>query len=174
MGSAFCKYPSEQNLTAAQKIEIPALAEQAAAEGITYIVSSGDSGSAGCDDPNLVTITSGPFAVNGLASTPFTVAVGGTTFNEHGSDSTYWNTSNDPNNHGSAKSHIPDDAWNESCAAAQCGQNANIAAGGGGLSTLCAKPSWPDRFTRTSVPLDKPARVAHVRFLIDDCGLRRW
>ena len=36
----------------------------------------------------------GPISVNLLASTPFTVAVGGTQFNENGQDSTYWKTVN--------------------------------------------------------------------------------
>ena len=54
--------------------------EQAAGEGITAFVSSGDSGAAGCDTAHD-TRGSGK-AVNGLASTPYNVAVGGTEFNE--------------------------------------------------------------------------------------------
>jgi subtilase family serine protease len=54
--------------------------EQAAAQGQTVLVSSGDSGSAGCDDANDQWTTSYGLAVNGLASTPWNVAVGGTDF----------------------------------------------------------------------------------------------
>ncbi|MGH9512137.1 MAG: protease pro-enzyme activation domain-containing protein [Terriglobales bacterium] len=121
---------------------ISAVAEQAAAEGITYIVSTGDSGAEGCDDPNSETVAAGPVSVNVLASTAFNVAVGGTMFNEGGLDSKFWNSSNAEGTLESALSYIPENVWNESCASAQCGQNANILAGGGGASTLVGKPSW--------------------------------
>jgi subtilase family serine protease len=58
------------------------MAEQAAAQGITYIVSTGDNGASGCDNPNVAP-ASYPVSVNYLASTPFNVAVGGTMFNEN-------------------------------------------------------------------------------------------
>ena len=118
------------------------LAEQAAAEGITYLVSSGDSGAEGCDNPNVETTATGPLSVNMLASTPFNLAVGGTMFNENGQDSKYWNSNNDPNNLSSAKSYIPENVWNESCTASQCGDAAGIWAGGGGASSFFTKPSW--------------------------------
>ena len=52
--------------------------QQAAAQGIAVFVSTGDSGSAGCD--YNVQYSSGGLAINGLASTPFNVAVGGTDY----------------------------------------------------------------------------------------------
>src|SRR5256885_8091753 len=61
-----------------------ALWQQAAAEGITVSVSSGDNGSAACDDPNSVSSASKGIAVSGTASTPFNVAVGGTDFYDAG------------------------------------------------------------------------------------------
>ncbi len=74
-----------------------AIWEQAAAQGITVMVSTGDNGAAGCDDPNSpVTVEAGFFdglAVNGIASTWFNVAVGGTDFNQYNKWSTYWNAS---------------------------------------------------------------------------------
>ena len=118
------------------------LAEQAAAQGITYLVASGDSGAEGCDNPNIETIATGPLSVNILAATPFNLAVGGTMFNENGQDSKYWNSTNDPNTLGSALSYIPENVWNESCTTSQCGNGANIAAGGGGASLFFSKPSW--------------------------------
>jgi len=71
--------------------------EQAAAEGITAFVSSGDAGAAQCDadlqDAGLE--PPGPalngYTVNGLASTPYNVAVGGTQFNEDNWYAKYWN-----------------------------------------------------------------------------------
>jgi len=54
--------------------------EQAAAQGISVTVSSGDSGSAGCDDPNTETQASQGLAVNGLSATPYNISVGGTDY----------------------------------------------------------------------------------------------
>src|SRR6185437_4619264 len=84
---------------------------QAAAQGITAFVSSGDSGAAGCDASDSTTATKG-LGVNGLSSTPNNVAVGGTQFNE--GPGGFWSTTNDPTTQGSALSYIPEVAWNES------------------------------------------------------------
>ncbi len=132
----------EADETSAQAAGISALAEQAAAEGITYIVSSGDNGAEGCDDPNSEAVAQGPLSVNVLASTPYTIAVGGTMFNEHGMDSLYWNATNNQITGASALSYIPENVWNESCLASECGQDAGIWAGSGGVSQFFTKPSW--------------------------------
>jgi hypothetical protein len=91
--------------------------QQAAAQGITVSVSSGDDGSAGCDfvqgNTPAQPATLG-LAVNGLASTPFNVAVGGTEFNDP-NPLLYWSTSNTPNIQASALSYIPEAAYNDSC-----------------------------------------------------------
>jgi len=63
---------------------------QAASQGISSFVSSGDSGAAGCNGGNDT--TGSGRAVSGLASTPFNIAVGGTQFNDTASPSTYWNS----------------------------------------------------------------------------------
>ncbi len=117
-----------------------ALAEQAAAQGISYFVSTGDSGAEGCDDPNSETVASGPISVNLLASTPFDTAVGGNVFNENGNSTLYWSATN--TNQESALSYIPEDVWNDSCTATACGSNANISAASGGASMFFTKPSW--------------------------------
>ena len=44
--------------------------EQAAAQGITAILSAGDGGSAGCNDFNTATVAQEGLAVSGMASTP--------------------------------------------------------------------------------------------------------
>ena len=129
----------EANVTAAEATGISQLAEEAAAQGITYVVSSDDSGAEGCDSPTSV--ATGPLSVNVLASTPFTVAVGGTTFDENGSNPTYWSASNGTGFE-SALSYIPEDVWNESCSVAKCGSDVTLWASGGGVSTYVAKPSW--------------------------------
>ena len=76
-------------------------------------MASGDSGPDSCDDSHSVPSTLQPASVNLLASTRFTVAVGGTQFNDVASPSTYWNSTNDPTTHASAKSYIPENVWNE-------------------------------------------------------------
>jgi hypothetical protein len=129
----------EADFTSTEAAGISSLAEQAAAQGITYVVASGDSGSAGCDNPNTQTTATHGLSVNVLASTPYTVAVGGTEFNENGHDSTYWSASNSSPTLESALSYIPENVWNESCSSCT---TPGIWAGGGGASTFFTKPSW--------------------------------
>jgi hypothetical protein len=89
--------------------------EQAAAQGITVTVSTGDSGSAGCDDPNSEGAAVNGLAVNGLASTPYNVAVGGTDFDALvTSFGTYVGTSNTTPYYGTALNYIPENPWNNS------------------------------------------------------------
>jgi hypothetical protein len=148
--------------------------EQAAAQGISVFVSSGDNGAAGCDDPNLP--AKNGLHVNGLASTPFNAAVGGTDFNEYNKWSTYWNSSNAPITEQSAKGYIPETTWNNSCtngllqllpggttnAEANC-NNQNFAgflnstAGSGGESLKWMKPSW-----QTGTPNDNARDLPDV------------
>ena len=130
----------EASFSAAQEAMIASLAQQAAAQGITYTVSAGDAGSADCDNFNTETMATGPISVNGLASTPYTLAVGGTQFNENGAASLYWSPSNSAT-YSSALSYIPEDVWNANCIGSTCGTG-SILAGGGGASVYFAKPSW--------------------------------
>jgi hypothetical protein len=131
----------EEGVTATESANISNLAEQAAAQGITYMVSSGDNGSAGCDNPSNPVATQG-VSVNILASTPYTVAVGGTMFNDTATPTTYWNAT-DTSALVSAKSYIPENVWNESCSVAACGtQDANLFASSGGVSTIFPVPAW--------------------------------
>jgi hypothetical protein len=132
----------EAGATSAEASSISSLAEQAAAEGITYMVSTGDSGAEGCDNPDTETRATGPVSVNILASSPYTVGVGGTLFVEGANAAKYWSSTNQSNG-GSALSYIPEDVWNESCVSG-CGQSGGgaIWAGGGGASTLFSKPPW--------------------------------
>jgi len=131
---------------------------QAAAQGITVVVASGDNGPAGCDAPgNGKPASQGP-AVSGLASTPFNIAVGGTEFNENGADSSYWSPTNGPDQ-SSALGYIPEDVWNESCGDVnQCG-TINLFASSGGASTLYGKPSWQ---SGPGVPNDKQRDLPDV------------
>ena len=149
----------EANYTRGEADFYSSLATQAAAQGITYTVAAGDSGAEGCDDPTETSAT-GPLSVNILASTPYTIAVGGTEFNENGNDAAYWSSTNRPGL-ASALSYIPEDVWNESCTVAQCGSaNAGLWAGGGGASTLFSKPSWQSGVT--GIPDDGARDVPDV------------
>ncbi len=111
------------------------------------MVSSGDSGSAGCD--NTAPATHGP-SVNILASSAYTIGVGGTMFAEGATPATYWNATNSAT-FVTAKSYIPEDVWNQSCAAGAAGcTNPNLDAGSGGVSTLFAQPAWQSGVTGIS------------------------
>src|SRR6266404_1294550 len=118
----------EPNLGANNAGLFQVLWEQAAAQGITVTVASGDPGSAGCEDQNAPApnpATTG-LQVNGFASTPFNVSVGGTDFNDAGMQSTYFNATNDPNTLVSAKGYIPESTWNDSCTNAFFGSNPEV------------------------------------------------
>ncbi|MGA2020387.1 MAG: protease pro-enzyme activation domain-containing protein [Candidatus Sulfotelmatobacter sp.] len=91
---------------------INSLWQQAAAQGITVFVSSGDSGAAGCDSASASRATQGR-AVNGLCSTPYSVCVGGTEFNDTSNPSLYWSRTNASGTQSSAVSYIPEVAWND-------------------------------------------------------------
>ena len=121
--------------------------KQAAAQGITVVISTGDNLSAGCDDPNGFISQKG-LAVSGVASTPYNIAVGGTDFDQRSNPGVYWNTANNPSTAESAKSYIPEMTWNLSCAqygltgCENNGTNSGNAGGSGGQSSLYSKPSW--------------------------------
>jgi hypothetical protein len=88
--------------------------QQAAAQGITVLLASGDSGSAGCDLAAVQGANYG-IAVNGLASTPYNISVGGTDFYMPNGGTAYWSPNNNPTTQASAKGYVPEVPWNESC-----------------------------------------------------------
>jgi subtilase family serine protease len=108
---------------------------QAAAQGITSFVSSGDTGFGGCPGTGLKL----GVGVNGVASTEHDVAVGGTEFDDAGQSSLYWTSTPDAATGLSAVSYIPEKGWNES--ATKPAGHGNWASGGGASATN-PKPSW--------------------------------
>jgi hypothetical protein len=88
--------------------------QQAAAQGITAMLPSGDAGAAGCDLAGSQGASNGA-AVNGLASTPYNVAVGGTDFYMPSGGTAFWNSSNNGVTQASVKGYIPEIPWNQSC-----------------------------------------------------------
>jgi hypothetical protein len=129
----------------------------AASEGVTVFVSTGDAGAAGCDQGQSQ--ASFGYQVNGLGSTPYNIAVGGTDFNDIKTQSKYWLAGNGDLGE-SALGYVPEMTWNDSCASSvlqgvlgytdpvkACNtlpgaQFLNTAGGSGGPSYLWGQPSW--------------------------------
>ena len=91
--------------------------QQGAAEGISIFESAGDQGSAGCESQDVQAPNAAKtgLQVNGLASSPYVTAVGGTDFLwQNNPISTYWNASNATNG-STAKGYIPEIPWNSTC-----------------------------------------------------------
>jgi subtilase family serine protease len=90
------------------------LFQQAAMEGISVFVATGDAGPSDCS--SFTNGTRYGIGVSGWASTPYDIAVGGTDFADKylGEGSTYWGTNGIGN--ANAKSYIPEQGWNDTCA----------------------------------------------------------
>jgi len=124
-------------------------AQQANAQGQTIIAATGDSGAADCDAAGSTSAKLG-LAVDVPAAVPEVTGIGGSQFSaDVASPATYWNSTNNGNG-GSAIKYIPETSWNDSV---------GVSAGGGGVSTKFAKPSWQ---TGTGVPADGKRDVPDV------------
>ncbi len=128
------------------------IAQQASAQGITWLAASGDSGAAGCDKAFSSAQATKGLAVSFPASIPEITAVGGTMFSESSGTGPYWAATNG-SNLDSALSYIPETAWNESS------PSVGLAASGGGASVLFSKPAWQ---TGPGVPSDNARYVPDV------------
>ena len=128
------------------------LFQQAAGEGISVFVSSGDSGASGCDSA-FVTPPTTPAAnsPNYICSSSYATCVGGTEFNDSSNSSTYWNANNGVNLQ-SALGYIPEGAWNEPL---DSNSDPVVAGSGGGVSSYVATPSWQ---TGAGVPAGRSGR----------------
>jgi hypothetical protein len=105
------------------------------AAGWSIYVSAGDQAAGGCNFGGQ-TVTDG-VAVNGLGSTIYNVAVGGTDFGDTyaNQNSTYWNAGNTAT-FGSARSYIPEIPWNTTCGSQLLANNQGFATTYG-ASGLC-------------------------------------
>jgi hypothetical protein len=136
---------------------------QAAMQGQSIFISSGDSGSDTADQDTNGTATSG-LNVSAFAAPTVTVT-GGTDFSDNYDvaeggppQSTYWSSTNSTY-YGDALSYVPETAWNDSCAssilandlgytgAGECGAigagaDGSVVGGSGGFSTHYAVPAW--------------------------------
>jgi subtilase family serine protease len=105
----------EAKMLAAANAAQYAIFQQGVAQGTSIFVAAGDEGAAGCD--HKATIVRHGINVNGAASTPYNVAVGGTDFGDTyaKTNSTYWSSTNSVTWR-SALSYIPEIPWDDTCA----------------------------------------------------------
>ncbi|MGA3193455.1 MAG: protease pro-enzyme activation domain-containing protein [Terriglobales bacterium] len=129
--------------------------EQAAAQGISVFIASGDNGPAECDDQNDSLEVLG-YAAGAESSTPYSVAVGGTelagecaTFGVGCSQSNYakyWGTSTNGYYLSSALEYIPEVPWNEGKGSISNSDASSSLSGlwssSGGISSYYMRPSW--------------------------------
>jgi subtilase family serine protease len=100
---------------AAENAAFNRMYQQAAAEGISIFVASGDSGAAGCS-PGPDAAWSG-IGVNGWGDSQYNVSVGGTDFRDmhDGTTTSFWGADAGAP-WATAKSYIPEIPWNDNCA----------------------------------------------------------
>lgn len=127
------------------------LFKQAAAEGISVFVASGDSGASGCD-ANFSTPPANPKpnSPNYLCVSSYVTCVGGTQFNDTTNTSLYWNPTS--SNITTATGYIPEGGWNEPLTSSS---KPTVAASGGGVSLNIQTPSWQ---VGTGVPSERAGR----------------
>jgi subtilase family serine protease len=133
------------------------LFKQAAAEGISVFVSSGDTGAAAQGSTPPCEPSFGPpqptqvLSPNAICSSSYVTCVGGTEFADSANPSQYWSPTNGPGFE-SALGYIPEGAWNEP----MNGTQFQVAGTGGGVSAfITPTPSYQ---TGTGVPAARAGR----------------
>ncbi|HTX42618.1 MAG TPA: Ig-like domain repeat protein [Acidobacteriaceae bacterium] len=177
----------ENDMTTAENAMWNALWEQAAAQGQTVLVSSGDYGQSPDDYFFWVD-------VNGVASTPWDIAAGGTDFyysdyaSGASSSANDWNATNDPTTKGSLKAPLPEQVWNDAFGLDAISDGlgrGEIYAGGGGASSCITqdattsactggypKPAWQ---AGPGVPADGARDVPDISlFASNGANLSAW
>jgi Pro-kumamolisin, activation domain/Bacterial Ig-like domain (group 3) len=147
--------------------------QQAAAQGISVVVASGDSGSASCDqslEAQEPAATWG-LTVSGVASTANNVAVGGTDFFANFANaSTYWSATNAANL-SSALSYVPEVPWNNTCGSADV--LFAVRANGGTDTTneaLCNDANYPQLLGLAGGSGGASNCIAGISQTLADCG----
>ncbi len=114
--------------------------EQAATQGQSVIAAAGDNGSEDCyGETSLSTAQQETLAVDFPASSQYVTGMGGTEFpsaDVSSSNTTYWESASGSDVISSALSYIPEQVWNDDSS------SSGLASGGGGVSSLTARPSW--------------------------------
>ena len=159
--------------------------ETGAAEGISIFVATGDAGSPTCDQGLASSVPYGAqfgLAVNGLASSAYVTAVGGTDFSwckptidssgqSVGCSSTapWWNAANSATNGGSAANYVPEVPWNDSCASSQGAAYVES------LAKLLGYPGVTDPETACNFVVNNSSRIyqfygINLSFFVDSIG----
>jgi hypothetical protein len=126
---------------------------QAAMEGISVFVASGDGGVAGCASLDSPPQPNERVSTNILCASGHATCVGGTEFADADNPGAYWNGSDSASNgYASARRYIPEGAWNEPLDGNDAPQ---VAATGGGASIYLPTPSWQ---VGTGVPAARTGR----------------
>ncbi|MFP5237751.1 MAG: protease pro-enzyme activation domain-containing protein [Acidobacteriota bacterium] len=135
----------ELGLNATQYSQIDAIFKQAAAQGQTVLAASGDSGSTACFGDKTMTLAQQETeSANYPASSAYVTGIGGTEItaaDSTSSNSTYWIAASGSDVLTSAKTYIPEVAWNDDST------TVGLSSSGGGISTLVPRPAW-----QTGVP----------------------
>jgi subtilase family serine protease len=118
------------------------LFQQAAAQGMSVFVSSGDS-DATCSETKFATpIPQDQFvSVNLLCASSSVTCVGGTEFNDTANPSQYWTIANGPGFE-SALGYIPEGAWNDPVQSSSGTAVYDVEGSGGGFSQYMPAPPW--------------------------------
>jgi subtilase family serine protease len=120
----------ESDVGTAATVQTDALFQQAAAQGQTVFVASGDAGAAMCDAQNATPPAQQRLAINYLCASGAVTCVGGTELIDN-PVTAYWSGA-------SAVGYIPEGAWNEPTGTG--GYQASSS--GGGVSTMIAMPAY--------------------------------
>lgn len=130
----------ETELSSSDYTTLNGILEQAASQGQSVISAAGDSGSTDCYGTNgLTTAQQEALAVDFPASSQYVTAMGGTEFpsaDVASTNTTYWESASGSDVISSALSYIPEQVWNDDSSAN------GLSSGGGGTSSLTARPSW--------------------------------
>ncbi len=132
------------------RIGYRAVAQQASAQGITWLAASGDTGGAECDRTSVIAQAAKGLSVGFPASIPEITSVGGTQFDD--ANGKFWSNTNTFNG-ASALGYIPEAVWNDTP------YPNGFSAGGGGASNLFQKPYWQ---TGPGVPADNTRFVPDI------------
>lgn len=143
----------EMYLTQAQNQQLNMAWQQFAAQGIAVTVSTGDSGSAGCDNQDTQTVASQGLQVSGFSTTPYNIAVGGSDFHGLLSGFSPYVSASNGTMFRSALQYIPESTWNDSVQSdgllkanvpqLNSKSNTNIVGGTGGASS-CSSNTTTD------------------------------
>jgi hypothetical protein len=138
----------ETDLSSSDYSTLNGILEQGASQGQSLISAAGDSGSTDCyEDTGLTSSERTALAVDFPASSQYVTGLGGSEFpssDVSSSNTTYWESASGSDVVSSALSYIPEQVWNDDSS------SSGLSSGGGGISTLTARPSWQTGVTGIS------------------------